>query len=450
MTATKATKPKRGRADACLAVDQSALNANLMAQVLSRENLQRAWEQVKANHGAPGVDGMTVEAFPDFVRSPPWSSIKESVAAGSYRPQPVRRVYIPKDGGGQRPLGIPTVLDRVIQQALAQVLEPLFDPDFSDHSYGFRKRRRAQDAVRQTREYLKQGYVIAVDMDLAQFFDTVNFDILMQRVVRQVRDPLAVRLIWRFLRAGVRENGQTSPSEKGVPQGGPLSPLLANIVLHDLDMELEKRGHKFVRYADDFLVLVKSVRAGRRVMASLTRFLDQKLRLVVNLVKSKVAPLNQCCFLGFAFRRKKIVWSDKSQAKFQRRIKELTGRNWGVAMDYRIRKLSEYLRGWMAYFALSESYKPVPTLDEWIRRRLRMCYWKQWKRCRKRAGELIKLGVDERQAVMTALSRKGCWHLSRTKATQSGMTNDWLESQGLVSIRKLWIAYHYPVANQSG
>lgn len=457
MTATKATKPKLGRADACLAVDPSALNANLadggvnlMAQVLSRENLQRAWAQVKANHGAPGVDGMTVDEFPDFVRSPNWPGIKESLAKGTYRPRPVRRVHIPKDGGGQRPLGIPTVLDRVIQQALAQVLEPLFDPEFSDGSYGFRKRRGAHDAVKQAREYLKQGYPVAVDMDLAKFFDTVNFDVLMHRVNRKVSDPAVRRLIWRFLRAGVEENGQVSPSEKGVPQGGPLSPLLANVVLHDLDMELEKRGHKFVRYADDFLVLVKSVRAGRRVMASLTQFLDKKLRLAVNLVKSKVAPLNQCRFLGFAFRRKKIVWAEKSEAKFRRRVKELTGRSWGVSMDHRIRKLSEYLRGWMAYFALSEYYKPVPELDEWIRRRLRMCYWKQWKRCRKRVGELLKLGVNERQAVLTALSRKGYWRLSRTMATQSGMTNDWLESQGLVSIRKLWIAYHYPAANQSG
>jgi RNA-directed DNA polymerase len=457
MTATKATKPKLGRADACLAVDPSALNANpaqggvnLMAQVLSRENLRRAWEQVKANRGAPGVDGMTVAEFPDFVRSPNWPGIKESLAAGTYRPQPVRRVHIPKDGGGQRPLGIPTVLDRVIQQALAQVLEPLFDPEFSDGSYGFRKRRGAHDAVKQAREYLKQGYAVAVDMDLAKFFDTVNFDILMHRVDRKVSDPAVRRLIWRFLRAGVVENGQVSPSEKGVPQGGPLSPLLANVVLHDLDMELEKRGHKFVRYADDFLVLVKSVRAGRRVMASLTQFLDKKLRLAVNLVKSKVAPLNQCRFLGFAFRRKKIVWAEKSEAKFRRRVKELTGRSWGVSMDHRLRKLSEYLRGWMAYFALSELYKPVPDLDEWIRRRLRMCYWKQWKRCRKRVGELLKLGVNERQAVLTALSRKGYWRLSRTMATQSGMTNAWLESQGLVSIRKLWIAYHYPAANQSG
>lgn len=449
MTATKAMKPN-GRADDCLAMDPSALNANLMEQVLDPENLSRAWRQVKANRGAPGIDGMTVEQFPDFVRSPQWSIVKASLMAGTYRSSPVRRVYIPKAGGGQRPLGIPTVLDRLIQQALAQVLEPLFDPGFSDYSYGFRKRRGAHDAVRQAREYLKQGYTYAVDMDLAKFFDTVNFDILMQRVTRKVSDPVVRRLIWRFLRAGVMENGQLSPSEKGVPQGGPLSPLLANIVLHDLDMELEKRGHKFVRYADDFLVLVKSERAGQRVMTSLTRFLEKKLRLAVNPAKSKVAKLNQCNFLGFTVRGKKIVWSDKSLTQFKRRVKELTGRSWGVAMVYRMQKLSEYLRGWMAYFALSEYYRPVPELDEWIRRRLRMCYWKQWRRCRKRVRELLKLGVSESQAVLTALSRKSYWHLSRTMATQSGMTNTWLESQGLVSVRTLWIAFHYPASNQPG
>lgn len=449
MTATKATKPN-GRADACLAMDLSALNATLMKQVLDPENLQRAWRQVKANHGAPGIDGMTVEQLPDFVRSPQWSIVKAFLLAGTYRPSPVRRVYIPKPSGGQRPLGIPTVLDRLIQQALAQVLEPLFDPGFSDHSYGFRKRRGAHDAVRQAREYLKQGYTYAVDMDLAKFFDTVNFDILMQRVNRKVSDPVVRRLIWRFLRAGVMENGRISPSEQGVPQGGPLSPLLANIVLHDLDMELEKRGHKFVRYADDFLVLVKSERAGQRVMASLTRFLETKLRLTVNLVKSKVAKLNQCNFLGFTVRGKKIVWSDKSLAQSKRRVKELTGRSWGVSMDHRMQKLSEYLRGWMAYFALSEYYRPVPELDEWIRRRLRMCYWKQWRTCRKRVRELLKLGVSESQAVLTALSRKSYWHLSKTMATQSGMTNAWLESQGLVSMRTLWIAFHYPAPNQPG
>ena len=284
------------------------------------------------------------------------------------------------------------------------------------------------------------------------------------------------RLVWRYLRAGVMENGQRSPTEQGVPQGGPLSPLLANIVLHDLDMELEKRGPKFVRYADDCMVLVKSERAGQRVMASLTRFLEKKLRLAVNPAKSKVAPLFQCRFLGFAFRRKKIVWSNKSLANFRRRVKELTGRSWGVSMEHRLAKLSEYLRGWMAYFSLSEYSSPVPVLDEWIdgqrpravhpsgnlrlsvsgrprpsaRRRLRMCYWKQWRRCRKRVGELLKLGVSERQAVLTALSRKSYWHLSRTMATQWGLNDAWLKSRGLVSVRDRWIAFHYPAANQSG
>lgn len=449
MTATKAKKPNGG-ADVCLAMDQSTSDANLMSRVLTRENLKRAWEQVRANHGAPGIDGMTVAQFPDFIRSPQWASVRKALEAGTYKPQPVRRVYIPKDSGGQRPLGIPTVLDRVIQQALAQVLEPLFDPEFSEFSYGFRKLRGAHDAVRQARKYWKEGYAVAVDMDLAKFFDTVNFDVLMCRVSMKVSDLRIRRLIWRYLRAGVLEKGQWSPSEKGVPQGGPLSPLLANIMLHDLDMELEKRGHKFVRYADDFLVLVKSEQAGQRVMASLTRFLERKLRLTVNPAKSKVASLNQCRFLGFTFRRKKIVWSDKSVTRFKRRIRELTGRSWGVSMDYRLEKLSEYIRGWMAYFSLSEYYNPVPELDEWIRRRVRMCYWKQWRRCRKRVGKLLKLGVSERQAVLTALSRKSYWHLSRTMATQWGMNDKWLESQGLISMRERWIAFHYPATNQSG
>jgi RNA-directed DNA polymerase len=449
MTATKAKKPD-GRADECLAMDWSALNVNLMQRVLTRKNLQQAWEQVKANHGASGVDGTTIEEFPGFVRSQQWARVREELEAGTYKPQPVRRVYIPKDGGGRRPLGIPTVLDRVIEQALAQVLEPLFDPEFSDYSYGFRKLRGAHDAVRQAREYRKQGYTIAVDMDLAKFFDSVNFDILMQRVSRKVHDQQVLKLIWRYLRAGVLENGQWSPSEKGVPQGGPLSPLLANIVLDDLDKELERRGHKFVHYADDFLVLVKSAPAGYRVMASLKRFLERELRLAVNPDKSKVAPLDQCRFLGFTFRGKRVVWSEKSVERFRRRIKDLTGRSWGVSMEYRLEKLSEYIRGWMAYFALSEWYSPVPDLDEWIRRRVRMCYWKQWKRCRKRVGELLKLGVNKRQAIFTALSRKSYWHLSRTMATHSGMTEAWFKSQGLVSMRELWIAFHYPAANQSG
>jgi len=447
MTADAVKKPKGG-ASGCLDRDNPASKADLMARVLTRENLQRAWEQVRANHGAPGIDGMTVEAFPDFVCSPQWVTVKESLRRGRYQPKPVRRVYIPKASGGQRPLGIPTVLDRVIQQALAQVLGPLFESGFSRFSYGFRPRRSAHDAVRQARAYLKEGYTVAVDCDLAKFFDTVNFDVLICRVSAKVPDLQVRRLIWRYLRAGVVENGQKSPTEQGVPQGGPLSPLLANIMLHDLDMELEKRGHKFVRYADDFLVLVKSERAGQRVMESLTRFLNKVLRLTVNPTKSKVAKLDQCRFLGFTFRRKKIVWSEKSLAQFKRRVKELTGRSWGVSMEYRLQKLSEYLRGWMAYFALSEYYSPVPGLDEWIRRRVRMCYWKQWRRCRKRVGELLKLGVSKNWAISVAISRKSYWRLSRTMATQWGMNDAWLESQGLVSVRDLWIAYHYPACSR--
>jgi RNA-directed DNA polymerase len=449
MTATKALKPNGG-ADACLVQERSTPNTTLMQQALTRENLQRAWEQVRANHGAPGIDGITVEQFPDFIRSPQWARIRKALEDGTYEPQPVRRVYIPKDSGGRRPLGIPVVLDRVIEQALAQVMEPLFDPEFSAFSYGFRKRRGAHDAVRQAQVYRKQGYKVAVDMDMAKFFDSVNFDVLMRRVAAKVSDRQVLRLIWRYLRAGVMENGQWQPTEKGVPQGGPLSPLLANIVLHDLDMELEKRGHKFVRYADDFLVLVKSERAGQRVMASLTRFLERKLRLTVNPQKSKVANLDQCRFLGFTFRKTKIVWSEKSLACFKRRVKELTGRSWGVSMASRLHTLSEYLRGWMAYFALSEAYSPVPELDEWIRRRVRMCYWKQWRRCRKRVGELLKLGVSKAWAIPVALSRKSYWHLSRTMATQWGMNDAWLQSQGLVSMRDIWIAFHYPAANPSG
>ena len=446
---TEAKKPEGG-ADGCLAAGAPMPEAALMTRVLTRENLQRAWEQVRANAGAPGVAGLTVEGFPAFVRSPQWASVRKALEDGTYRPQPVRRVYIPKAGGGRRALGIPTVLDRVIQQALAQVLGPLFEPGFSRFSYGFRPGRCAHDAVRQAREYLRQGYAVAVDMDLAKFFDTVNFDVLMRRVSAKVPDPDALRLIWCYLRAGVTEDGKTEPTERGVPQGGPLSPLLANIVLHDLDMELERRGHRFVRYADDFLVLVRSESAGRRVMESISRFLERKLRLTVNLSKSKVAPLARCDYLGFAFRGKKIVWSEKSEQRFRRRVRQLTGRSWGVSMDHRLRKLSEYLRGWMAYFALSELYRPVPETDEWIRRRVRMCYWKQWRRCRKRVGELLKLGVSQRQAVLTALSRKSYWRLSRTMATHWGLNDAWLEAQGLVSVRDIWIAFHYPASNQSG
>ncbi len=416
---------------------------DVVEQVLLSENMRKAWKQVKANKGAAGVDRMSVLEFPEFARNH-WTSIRKELMEGSYKPSPVKRVEIPKPDGGKRPLGIPTVTDRVIQQAIAQVLTPVFDPMFSDSSYGFRPNRSAHYAVKKVLKYIKQGYTYAVDIDLSKFFDIVNHDLLMQRLVRCVKDKTLLRLINSYLIAGVQINGQTEPTDKGVPQGGPLSPLLSNIVLDELDKELEKRGHRFVRYADDFIILVKSQRAGKRVMQSIKRFLLKSLNLVANEKKSRVAKSNESTFLGFTFKGKSIRWSDNSLAEFKRRVRLLTGRSWGVSMSYRFRKLAEYIRGWMGYYGLSAYYRPIPELDHWLRRRIRMCYWKQWRRCRKRVRELLKLGCSKRHAIMTALSRKSYWHLSKTLATQVGMKNQWLKDQKLVSIRELWISFHYP------
>lgn len=416
---------------------------HLLERILSRENMQKAWKRVESNKGAPGIDNMSVEDFPEFLRDN-WVNIRESLLAGTYQPLPVRRVEIPKPTGGTRPLGIPTVLDRLIQQAIYQVLMPIFDPDFSDHSYGFRPSRSAHDAVYQVREYIREGYRVAVDMDLSKFFDTVNHDVLMRRVARKVRDKRVLRLIGKYLRAGVMVNGRLQKTRKGVPQGGPLSPLLANILLDDLDKELEKRGHRFVRYADDFIVLVKSQRTGERVMASVQEFLERKLKLRVNQDKSQVAKTDQTNFLGITFRGNKIRWSDKAFQEFKRRVKELTGRSWFVSMEYRYKKLAQYLRGWMNYFGISEYYRPIPEIDHWLRRRVRMCYWKQWRYARTKVRALRRLGTSLNAAVSVAMSRKGPWHLARTLATQTGMTNQWLKDQGLLSVKELWVNIHYP------
>jgi RNA-directed DNA polymerase len=290
---------------------------NLLERILSRANMLNAWERVKANKGAPGIDNMPVEGFMDSIRER-WDEIRASLYAGSYQPLPVKRVEIPKATGGTRPLGIPTVLDRMIQQAIAQVLLPIFDPLFSVSSFGFRPGRSAKDAVYQVRDYIRKGYRVAVDADLSKFFDTVEHDVLMYRVARRVRDKRVLQLIGKYLRAGVVVDGRRQETRKGVPQGGPLSPLLSNILLDDLDKELERRGHKFSRYADDFVILVKSLRAGERVMANVTRFLEQKLKLKVNQDKSKVASTNGITFLGFSFKGAGIRWSDKAFAEFKR------------------------------------------------------------------------------------------------------------------------------------
>lgn len=441
VTASNPLRLPTGNAPGRRCVTQPALHDDLMARVLDRGNLTRAWKRVKANKGAPGIDGMTLAEFPAYVQTQ-WFATRQALDEGSYQPQPVRRVSIPKPGGGERLLGIPTVIDRVIQQAIAQVLTLIFDPDFSESSFGFRPNRSAHGALRQVQAYVQAGRRVAVDIDLAKFFDTVNHDILMARVARKVRDKRLLALIGRYLRADVMVGDSLQPSDLGTPQGGPLSPLLANILLDDLDMELERRGHRFARYADDMIILVKSKRAGERVMASVSRFLTQKLKLVVNADKSKVVPTNQCSFLGFTFKGAKLCWTEKAYQTFRHRVRQLTGRSWGVSMPYRLGQLRRYVRGWMGYFGISEYYRPIAEIDGWIRRRIRCCYWKRWRKTRTKVRNLVAIGTSLREAIRTGLSSKGPWHLSRTLATQTGMTNDWLKRQGLISVRDLWLRAH--------
>lgn len=423
-------------------MQQPTLNENLLEQVLSPENLHAAWKQVRRNKGAPGVDEVSIEAYPQWARQH-WADTRQALEHGYYIPQPVKRVVIPKPNGGSRLLGIPSVNDRVIQQAIAQVLLPIIDPTFSDSSHGFRPGRNAHGAVRQINANIEEGARVAVDVDLSKFFDRVNHDILMARLSRYTQDKRLLKLIGRYLRAGVVIDDNFHPTPEGVPQGGPLSPLLANVVLDDLDKLLELRRMRFARYADDFVVCVESTSAGHRVMAWIKRFLTTKLKLVINEEKSKVVKTNDLRFLGFTFRGKKIRWSDKALSDFKHNIRRLTKRSWGISMHRRYRELRLYIRGWINYFGLSEYYRPLPRLDEWIRRRVRMCYLKQWRKPRTRIRKLIKLGTRIRTAVYLGLSSKGPYRLARTLATQSGMTNKWLEKQGLISVREQWIKFHY-------
>ena len=416
----------------------------MMEQIFGTENLQAAWRRVKANAGAPGIDGMTVEGFPAFCRKH-WPRIRSTLMAGTYRPAPVRRVFIPKPDGSQRPLGVPTVLDRVIQQALAQVMTPLFESGFSDHSYGFREGRNAHQAVREMEACWKEGRRYAVDCDLKSFFDTVNHDRLMGQLREKIRDRQVLALIRRYLQAGVvLPDGTREATPQGVPQGGPLSPLLANITLDPLDKELERRGHRFVRYADDFLVMVKSAKAAERVMASLIGFVEGPLKLVVNRAKSKTAPLRQCAFLGFQIgARGRVVWTAKAQARFKRRVREITRRNRGHRVQDVIDELSRYVTGWLHYFGISHTYTALLRLDEWLRRRVRLYYWKQWKRPRTRRRHLLALGIAPEEVHMATRSRKGYWRMSANSIVQRALTNRWLHEQGVADMRKLWIALHY-------
>jgi RNA-directed DNA polymerase len=422
-----------------------ASTEDMFERIVAQENVHRAWRQVRRNHGAPGVDGMTCEEFPTYARTH-WQRIRQDLLDGRYRPSAVRRVEIPKpNGSGVRKLGIPTVIDRVIQQAIAQVLTPIFDPEFSESSFGFRPKRSAHDAVRKVREHISAGYSTAIEVDLAKYFDTVNHDVLMVRVARRIRDKRLLKLIGLYLRAGVEIGGRVESTSQGVPQGGPLSPLLANILLDDLDKELERRGHSFARYADDFIILVKSPRAGERVKQSISGFLEKKLKLKINREKSKTGKANQAKFLGFCFPGKTIRWTTDALEDFKHRIRELTARSWGISMEDRITKLNEYLRGWMGYFGISQHWAPIEPLDQWIRRRLRMCLWKQWRFVRTKVRELQKLGGDVKAIVRLAFKHRGPWWCSNTREVQFVLHNNYFHQQlGLLSMRALWIQVHYP------
>jgi len=408
---------------------------SLLEQVLSSDNMRTALKRVKQNGGAPGVDGMTVKELSPYLTQH-WPALKQSLLTGTYRPAPVRRVEIPKPSGGVRLLGIPTALDRLIQQAFLQVLTPLFDPHFSPNSFGFRPGKRGHDAVRRAREYVREGYAWVVDLDLEKFFDRVNHDLLMARVARRVTDKRVLRLIRRYLEAGVLLNGVAITSEEGTPQGGPLSPLLSNIMLDDLDKELTRRGHKFVRYADDSNVYVRSQRAGERVMASLTTFLQERLKLKVNTSKSAVDRPWKRTFLGFSFLGdKRIRLARKSLDRVKAKIRMLTRRTRPMPLAERIEALNSYLGGWVSYFALSETPYPFETLDMWIRRRLRMCLWKQWKTGRNRARRLRALGASEELVRAGVGSGKGCWRLADSPPVKWTLTNAFFSSMGLLNLR---------------
>jgi RNA-directed DNA polymerase len=405
----------------------------LMGEVCERGNLEQALKRVQANKGSSGVDGMTVGELPEYLKEH-WPSIREQLLSGTYKPLPVKRVEIPKPSGGMRGLGIPTVLDRLIQQAVLQVLQGRFDETFSEHSYGFRPGRSAHQAVTEAQSHIAAGYGWVVDIDLEKFFDRVNHDMVMSRVARRVEDKRVLKLIRAFLNVGVLEGGLLSPREEGTPQGGPLSPLLSNIMLDDLDKELEERGHRFVRYADDCDIYVQSERAGQRVMKSVSNFIERKLKLRINREKSAVARPAQRSFLGFSFTdgeetRRRIA--PKSLDRVKARVRELTRRIRGVSIEQVVADLRPYLRGWVAYFGFCETPSVLRELDSWIRRRLRCFLWQQWQQGPVRFRELTKRGVTKGLAARTAGSSHSPWHLSRSPALSQALPIAYFVTLGL-------------------
>lgn len=418
---------------------------SLLERILHRDNLNAAYKRVKQNGGAAGIDGMTVEEMLPYLREHK-EELVESIRGGWYKPKPVKRVEIPKPDGGKRQLGVPTVIDRMVQQAVMQVLQPIFEPRFSESSYGFRPGRNAQQAMKKAKMYYDCGYTRVVDIDLAKYFDTVNHDILLGMVSEEIKDKAVVKLIRKFLKSGVMAGGLVSPTTEGTPQGGPLSPLLSNIYLTAFDRMLESRGHKFVRYADDCNIYVQSQRAAERVMESCTRFLEGKLRLKVNREKSQTGSPLRLKFLGFSLYKGAkgagIRVHEKSLKRFKEKIRQLTSRKQANSMEVILANLKKYTTGWLGYYAIAGMKSRIQSLNEWIRRRSRQILWKQWKRMRTKHDNLVGLGVDSRKAWEWANSRLGYWRVAGSWILTTSLTNECLASMGYDDIAKRYEALH--------
>lgn len=421
--------------------DRDVYISNMLEKILHRDNMNEAFKRVVKNKGSHGIDGLTTDELLSYLKEN-GANLRKSLLDGTYVPMPVRRVEIPKDNGKKRQLGIPTVVDRVVQQSIAQVISPIFEKTFSDNSFGFRPNRSAHDALRRCQEYMNGGYTWLVDIDLASYFDTVNHDILIGLIYKEIKDIRVISLIRKYLNAGVMINGVVNTTTLGVPQGGNLSPLLSNIMLNELDKELTKRGLKFARYADDCNIYVKSKKAADRVMQSITKYIEQDLKLKVNTDKSKVERPWECKFLGYSFYRKddeiKMKVHEKSIRKLKDKLKLLTGRSKIGNIKRTYEKIKQLVIGWINYFKLADMKSSMRKLDEWLRRRIRMCYWKQWKKISTKVNNLQKLGISKQKAWEFANTRKSYWRISSSPILATSITNTRLEKAGLVSLLKIY------------
>lgn len=414
----------------------------MLEEIVSRENMTEAFHRVKSNKGAAGIDGMTVDKLQAYL-SESWSFIKAEILEGKYKPKCVKQVIIPKPNGGERELGIPTVLDRLIQQAISQRLHQLYDNGFSENSYGFRPKRNAHQAVQKAKEYLNEGNTYVIELDVEKFFERVNHDKLMNILSRKVTDRRLLKLIRSYLQSGIMIGGIATKREEGTPQGSPLSPLLSNIILDELDKELEKRGHKFVRYADDCSIYVRSMKAAERVKESITKYIEAKLLLRVNREKTRISLPNESRLLGFSFYRDKdgyqIRISPQSLKRLREKLRSLTSRRKPLGLSERLQALSVAIRGWVNYYKIAKAKSHMQKLDEWLRVRLRMCIWKQWKRIRTKIRELLKLGVNQIKAIQWGLTSLGYCRVAHSPILSSTLTNDYFTHRGYVGFTNVYL-----------